>query len=208
MKKSYLLISFFLCCFLVSSAKSPVAVDLGLPSGTKWASCNVGATEPWGYGGYYAWGETGEKEDYSWSTYKYCNGSFYIMTKYSYRDNKTILEAEDDVATVKWGDAWRMPTSDEQKELIDNCTWEWSTLNGVNGYQVTGPNGNSIFLPAAGFRNGQELVGQGDYGLYWLASLDSDSPGSGFSLFFFDLSYDYGRNDRSYGHTVRPVSAK
>ena len=134
------------------------AIDLGLPSGIKWASCNVGATEPWEYGGYYAWGETEEKSNYDTSTYKYCNGSYFSMTKYCTSssfgtvDNKTTLEPGDDVAHVKWGGSWRMPTKAEQDELRNNCTWTWTTLNGVDGYRVTGPNGNSIFLPAAGFR--------------------------------------------------------
>ena len=129
------------------------AIDLGLPSGIKWASYNVGATVPEEYGGYYAWGETEEKSNYEWSTYKYCNGSYTSLTKYctssSYGtvDNKTILEPEDDVAHVKWGGSWRMSTLDEIKELDNNGTWTWSTLNGVNGYRVTGPNGNSIIPP-------------------------------------------------------------
>ena len=129
------------------------AVDLGLPSGIKWATCNVGATKPEEFGGYYAWGETEEKDDYSWGTYKWCNGSSTTMTKYcidsSYGtvDNKTVLDLEDDVAHVKWGGSWRMPTRAEQEELRNNCTWTWTTQNAVNGYKVTSKtNGNSIFL--------------------------------------------------------------
>ena len=143
---------------LIAQFSIPVgeAIDLGLPSGTKWANMNVAASTPEEYGGYYAWGETEEKDNYSWSTYKWCRGSYDTQTKYctdsSYGtvDNKTVLDPEDDVAHVKWGGTWRMPTLDEQKELLNKCTWNWTTQNGVNGYKGTGPNGNSIFLPAAG----------------------------------------------------------
>ena len=187
------------------------AVDLGLPSGLKWACCNVGATTPEEYGGYYAWGETEGKGDYDWDTYKYCNGSHNSMTKYctssSYGtvDNKTTLEPADDVATVKWGGSWRMPTTDEQQELKNNCTWTWTTLNGVNGYRVTGPNGNSIFLPAAGYRYGTEVYFRGSSGLYWSSSLDSS--GTFFACYLSVSSSFYGWSyvSRYIGHTVRPV---
>ena len=185
------------------------AVDLGLS--VKWASCNVGATQPWEYGGYYAWGETEEKSDYDWDTYKYCNGTYNSMTKYctssSYGtvDNKTTLEAGDDVASVKWGGTWRMPTKAEQDELLNNCTWTWTTLNGVNGYRVTGPNGNSIFLPAAGYRYGTEVYRQGSYGYYWSSSFSSSYGYYAFYLYFGSGSYDWSINGRYYGHTVRPV---
>ena len=151
------------------------AIDLGLS--VKWASCNVGATKPEEYGGYYAWGETEEKSDYSWSTYKYCNGTSTSMTKYcTYSDhgtvdNKTTLEAEDDVAHVKWGGSWRMPTFVEMEELRTNCTWNETTINGVNGYRVTGPNGNSIFLPKAGYYTDSGLSSLGTIGSYWASSL-------------------------------------
>ena len=186
------------------------AVDLGLPSGLKWACCNVGATTPEEYGGYYAWGETEGKGDYDWDTYKYCNGSHNSMTKYctssSYGtvDNKTTLEPADDVATVKWGGSWRMPTTDEQQELKNNCTWTWTTLNGVNGYRVTGPNGNSIFLPAAGYRGGTGVCDQG-FGCYWSSSLDSS--GTFFACYLSVSSSFYGWSyvSRYIGHSVRPV---
>ena len=122
------------------------AVDLGLS--VKWAAYNVGATKPEEYGGYYAWGETEEKSNYTWGTHKWCNGSYDTMTKYctnsSYGtvDNKIVLDPEDDVAHVKWGGDWRMPTFGELHELYSNCTWLWITINGINGYKVTGPNGN------------------------------------------------------------------
>ncbi len=134
-------------------------VDLGLPSGLKWATCNVGATAPEAYGDYYAWGETAPKTIYNWSTYKWCNGSYDTQTKYctssSYGtvDNKTVLDLADDAARANWGGAWRMPTDEEWTELRENCTWTWTNLNGKNGYEVKGANGNSIFLPAAGKKN-------------------------------------------------------
>ena len=188
------------------------AVDLGLPSGIKWASCNVGASSPEEYGGYYAWGEIEEKEDYSWATYKWCNGSSSTMTKYctssSYGtvDNKTVLDLEDDVAHVKWGGKWRMPTYEEQQELISNCTWTWTSLNNVNGYQVTGPNGNSIFLPAAGYRYGTEVYNRGSNGYYWSGSLSSYSSYSAYGLYFYSGYYDWNDYYRCSGRSVRPVS--
>ena len=191
-------------------ATSSRAIDLGLPSGLKWASCNVGATAPEEFGGYYAWGETEEKEDYSW-TYKYCNGSYDSMTKYctdSYDgtiDNKTTLEPEDDVAHVQWGGSWRMPTKAEQDELRNNCTWNWTTLNGVNGYRITGLNGNSIFLPAAGYRDGVEVYSQGYCGHYWSSSLSSDGSYHACGLALVSSGYDWDSGLRYFGQSVRPV---
>ena len=137
-------------------------VDLGLS--VKWATCNVGANSPEEYGDYFAWGETKPKDSYKWSTYKWCNGSKDKLTKYckeSYYgrvDNKTVLDLVDDAAHVNLGGAWRMPTKEEIRELKDNCTWTWTTQNGVNGYLVTSKkNDNSIFLPAAGYRSGSDL---------------------------------------------------
>ena len=185
------------------------AIDLGLS--VKWASYNVGATKPEEYGGYYAWGETEEKSDSEWYTYKYCNGGFISMTKYctssSYGtvDNKTTLEPEDDVATVKWGGTWRMPTRAELDELLNNCTWTYTTLNGVNGHRVTGPNGNSIFLPFAGYRNGQEVRGRGSYGDYWSSSLGSSYCDEAYDLAFDSGVFGLDSYDRTCGRSVRPV---
>ena len=190
-------------------------VDLGLPSGLKWATCNVGATTPEEYGDYFAWGETSPKTTYNWSTYKYCNGSSTTMTKYctnsSYGtvDYKTVLELEDDAVRVNWGGNWRMPTEAEYNELknTNNCTWEWTTQNGVKGYKVTSVvNGNSIFLPAAGDRYGDDLSGAGSYGNYWSSSLyTSYSHGAYYVHFgssYVGFSLDYFRY---YGHSVRAV---
>ena len=198
-------------------------VDLGLPSGLKWATCNVDATTPEEYGGYYAWGETEEKENYCWNTYKWCNDRLSRLTKYCTDDscciivdNKTILDLEDDVAHVKWGGSWRMPTIDEYKELIYNCSWKWTTRKRVKGYKVTSKiNGKSIFLPAAGAKlsahsdsTGTYVTGtyyEGSRALYWSSSLFT-ALNYNASLFFFSESKK-GRqyNYRYYGFTVRPV---
>lgn len=183
-------------------------VDLGLS--VKWATCNVGANSPEEYGDYFAWGETEPKGEYNWSTYKYCNGSRDTMTKYctysSYGtvDNKETLEPEDDVAHVKWGGDWRMPTRAEQDELRHNCTWTWASRYGVNGYIVKGPNGNSIFLPAAGWRYNSSLICSGLDGSYWSSSLYALD-----SYCAFDIYFDSSRVYAPYGsrYDGKPVRA-
>ena len=189
------------------------AVDLGLPSGLKWASMNVGATKPEEYGEYFAWGETQPKTDYSWSTYKWCNGSSNTQTKYntssSYGtvDNKTVLDPEDDAAHVNWGGSWRMPTLEEYDELINKCTWTWTTQNGVKGRLVTGPNGKSIFLPVAGFRNVANLYYAGSYGSYWSSSLRTDYPLIAWLVSFNSDDVRRGSGSgRDGGFSVRPVT--
>ena len=179
------------------------AVDLGLS--VKWATCNVGATAPEQCGGYYAWGETEEKKSYEWSTYKWCNGSADTMTKYCAVDNKTVLDPEDDVAHVKWGGSWRMPTKAELDELRDKCTWSWTTRNGVKGYKVTGPNGNCIFLPVTGYRYGAGIHNRTRSGIFWPSSLSCDDSSYAYYLYFDDEYYDGLSYHRYYGHTVRPV---
>ena len=188
-------------------------VDLGLS--VKWATCNVGASKPEEYGDYFAWGEVEPKDEYRWETYKWCDCQANTLTKYntdsSYGtvDNKTVLEAADDAATVNWGGSWRMPTDVEMTELYENCTWTWTTQNGVNGYKVTskksGYTNNSIFLPAAGYRDVSSLGSAGSYGYYWSSSLDSDYPLNAWNVYF--NSDDVGRYyyTRRYGFSVRPV---
>ena len=185
-------------------------VDLGLS--VKWATMNVGASKPEEYGDYFAWGETTTKSTYDWSTYKWCNGSSSTLTKYNTSsdygtvDNKTQLELSDDAARANWGGSWRMPTDAEWTELREQCTWTWTAQNGKNGYKVTSKtNGNSIFLPAAGYRNDSSLSGAGSYGYYWSSSLSTDNPNYAYVLYF---NSDYvGRyvNYRYYGQSVRPV---
>ena len=187
------------------------AVDLGLPSGVKWATCNVGASSPEEYGDYFAWGETEAKTDYSWFTYRWCNGSETTLTKYNTKsnygtvDNKTVLDLSDDAARANWGGSWRMPTDAEWTELRTQCVWTWTTLGGKNGYNVRGPNGNTIFLPAAGRRNGTSLDVAGSYGFYWSSSLDTDYPRRALYVFFYssDVYGDYYY--RYNGLSVRPV---
>lgn len=184
-------------------------VDLGLPSGIKWATCNVGAENPEDYGDYFAWGETETKDTYNWSTYKWCNGSSTTMTKYCRVDNKTVLDPEDDVAHVKWGGNWRMPTRAEQDELRTKCNWTWMQVNGVNGYDVTGPNGNSMFLPAAGCRSDGSLGSVGSYGCYWSSFLYTGTSRFAFDVDFFSSYYDmYNNSERYCGQSVRPVCAE
>ena len=186
-------------------------VDLGLPSGLKWATCNVGANAPEEYGDYFAWGEVEPKTTYDWSTYKWCNGSYDTQTKYctdsSYGtvDNKTVLDKEDDAAAVNWGGKWRMPTKAEQNELRQQCTWTWTSKGGVNGYQVTGPNGKSIFLPAAGYRIDISLYSVGSYGYYWSSSLSTDYPDYAYNLDFGSGYVHWNFDGRYYGGGVRPV---
>ena len=185
------------------------AVDLGLS--VKWADCNVGASSPEDFGGYYAWGEVEGKSDYSWKTYKWCNGSNDTMTKYcTYSsngvvDNKIVLESKDDVAQVEWGGDWRMPTYLEMKELKDKCSWTWSSIKGVNGYVVTGPSGNSIFLPAAGDCNGTGLNGSRSNGYYWTAMLQWNNICYSYSLYFHSGNVYLDGNLRYSGHSIRPV---
>ncbi len=188
-------------------------VDLGLSSGTLWATCNVGANSPEEYGDYFAWGETEPKSKYNWSTYKYGSDD-HELTKYctygyfGVADNNTILDPSDDAAVVNWGSAWRMPTLRELDELIKECTWTWTTLNGVNGHLVIGPNSNSIFLPAAGRRFHSDLSDAGSYGHYWSSALDPSFPCVAYSL---DFGSGYVKREdvhgRIHGFSVRPVRA-
>ena len=178
-------------------------VDLGLSSGLKWATCNVGANAPEDYGYYFAWGEVEPKTTYNWDTYKYYDDS--NLTKYTSNDSKTVLDPEDDAATANWGGAWRMPTKAEQDELRNNCTWTWTTQNGVKGYKVTGPNGNSIFLPAAGCVDGGALFDAGSDGYYWSSSLYAGNPHGAYYVYFTSDYVDWGYGNRCYGLAVRPV---
>ena len=182
-------------------------VDLGLPSGTLWATCNVGADTPEGYGDYFAWGETSPKDCYSWETYKWCNGYFNTMTKYCTSsdygmvDNKTELDPEDDAAYVNWGPSWRMPTTDQQKELRDECTWTWTERNGVSGKLVTGPNGNTIFVPVAGARYFNSFNNVGLHGWYWSRSLGADDDLDFSDVDYSDFSYFLGFDSETLGRS-------
>ena len=212
----------------VPTVHVPEAIDLGLPSGLKWASFNLGASTPEEYGNYYAWGETepyysnldpltwkpGKEAGYDWPSYKWCMGTWTSMIKYcssygygynGFTDGKTVLDLEDDAASVNHGDKWRMPTYEEITELMHKCTWKWTTQNGVCGHVVTGPNGNSIFLPADGNGYHTILDGAGSFGNYWSSSLNTGSPRDAYLFGFDSYGVDWGIVDRYYGFTVRPV---
>ena len=169
-------------------------VDLGLS--VKWATCNVGASSPSDYGNYYAWGETRTKSEYTTdncSTYGINIGDISGDSRY-------------DAARANWGGTWRLPTQAEMQELIDKCSWTWTSLRGHNGYWVTGPNGSSIFLPAAGYRIGSSLYGAGDKGFYWSSSpYESDARNAYILKFYITYHFQFWCN-RYPGHSVRPVS--
>ena len=181
-------------------------VDLGLPSGLLWATCNVGANAPEEYGDYFAWGETSTKSDYSTSnsaTYRLSNSE---LQSQGYIDSEGKLTAQYDAATANWGGDWRMPTKAEQQELLDNCTWIWTTQNGVNGYKVTSKvNSNYIFLPAAGIRNGSSLGNAGIFGYYWSSTPYESSSYGAFSLDVGSDDRNVGSYSRFNGPSVRPV---
>ena len=186
-------------------------IDLGLS--VKWATCNVGASKPEDYGDYFAWGEVEPKEEYKWSTYKWCNGTYSTLTKYNTYiedgpvvDNMTVLEVADDAAAINWGGTWRMPTQAEQSELRSKCTWTWTTQNGVNGYKVTSKsNGNSIFMPAAGYRQVREPDYVGSRSFYWSSSLDTGDPNYAYYLYFVSDNVSSRDYSRHLGYSVRPV---
>ena len=190
-------------------------VDLGLPSGTLWATFNVGANVPEGYGDYFAWGEVQPKEVYNLSTYKYCKGSHSSYTKYcydsgdgynGYSDTLTIILAEDDAATVNWGEEWRTPTKEEWEELASNCAQIWTQQNGVNGFLLTANNGRSIFLPAAGCYSSSGLKYVGNRGGYWSSSLGL--PDSAFDFNFYSGGYELYHFYREVGRSVRGVRSR
>ena len=190
-------------------------VDLGLPSGLLWATCNVGASKPEEYGDYFAWGETAPKTEYSWETYKWCNGTAFTLIKYCTQsnygtvDNKTILEPSDDAAVQNWGGDWRMPTKEEVEELLEECTYERTTQKGVCGILITSKtNGNSIFMPAGGYRS---LFSNyiNEHCVYWSSSLNTNDSRNAYNLFSSlektSLSDNY---NRYYGLLIRPVMSK
>ena len=202
-------------CKVTVTAVSFTAVDMGLS--VKWANMNLGASKPEEFGDYYAWGETDPKKEGVWSEYKFLvsgnSNDNYIFSKYNTQDshgavdNKTVLDLEDDVAHVTLGGNWRIPTAEEWTELRTNCARIWTMRNGVNGYKVTGPNGNSIFLSAAGFWDGSlNLVDVGSHGWYSSSSLGTDGPYNAWIL-MFDSDGEFGGNfPRYWGYSVRPVT--
>ena len=182
-------------------------VDLGLS--VKWATCNVGANSPEAYGDYFAWGETSTKETYDEDNCATYGLSISELQSQGYIDGEGNLTAQHDAATANWGGDWRMPTRNELSELRDNCTWTWTTYDRVNGYNVEGPNGNSIFLPAAGDRNGSSLSNSGRYGDYWSSTPSEDNDNYNYNYAYCILFYSSYRNFSIYlrylGISVRPV---
>ena len=184
-------------------------VDLGLS--VKWATMNVGASKPEGYGDCFAWGEVTAKTTYDWSTYKWCNGSYDNLTRYNNSsvygtvDNKTQLAFSDDAAFKNWGGSWRMPTDAEWTELREQCTWIWTTESGVYGYKVISKtNSNSIFLSAAGYYYDSSLFSAND-GYYWSSSLSTDYPGYAWGVSFSSSNVNRRSSNRYCGQSVRPV---
>ena len=205
------------CTVVVNEPFKFGPVDLGLS--VKWANANLGASSLEDYGDYYAWGEIETKENYSWETYKWCNGSYDTLTKYNTNssygtvDNKTVIDPEDDVAHVKLGGSWRMPTDEEWTELMTKCTWTWVShyrYTRVSGISVTskveGYWGNSIFLPAAGYRYDTSLHDVGSNGNYWSSSLFTDGPYYAWYVYFNSGDVSGYIDYRCYGFSVRPVS--
>ena len=192
-------------------------VDLGLPSGAKWATCNIGASTPEGSGLYFAWGEIAKKWTYTWRDYEYADGvsiddprllKYCCNPEYGkngFTDNVTTLLASDDAATANWGGYWRMPTSDELNELKNNCTMAWIPYNGVEGMLFTGPNGNSVFFPAAGRYHENAISFCDYYGMYWSSSLRSDRSYNAWNLNFTSEGCYIDGCSRCYGLSVRPV---
>ena len=194
-------------------------VDLGLPSGILWATCNLGADTPEDFGDYYAWGEPAPKELYDWKSYKY--GRFiherYELNKYctdsvfglnGFVDDLTLLELDDDLARACWGGGWRMPTIEEWDEMFQNTSSVWTTQNGVNGWLFTASNGNSLFLPAAGYYWNGDL-NAADLGVYWSVTLNEEYPYRAWGFHFNSFQCHLcGSSDRNRGQTVRAVCSK
>ena len=193
------------------------AVFLGNPT-VMWAPYNVGASSPEECGDYFAWGEVETKSNYSWSTYKWGSPGKYLKYGSSY-DDYTVIQPDDDVAQVKWGNGWRMPTKDEIDHILKNCRWELTQIKGVNGYKVTyeykddndNSISNSIFLPAAGCYEGTSIQGCGTSGYYYSTLFDQENKDCAYAFYFhISNSSSISKNSslRYCGFTVRPVISR
>ena len=198
-----------------STANGYEYVDLGLPSGTLWATCNIGSSSPEDYGNYFAWGEIQTKSNYDWTTYKYAVGRDSTFTKYctntkfsynGYNDNLSVLQGSDDAARANCGNEWCTPTKEQWNELLENTTNQWIKQNGVFGRLFSARNGQTLFLPAAGCRRYRELRSAGFYGFYWSSSLDASNGASG--LYFVQNECHMGTGFRFFGFPIRPVRKK
>ena len=218
MKKTFSL--FVLAALLLASgclfSQNHEYVDLGLPSGTLWATCNIGADVPEEYGDYFAWGETKRKVKFTWGNYKYCkDGDLKQLTKYcnnsrhgynGYTDNLTVLQPTDDAATVNWGEEWQTPTAEQWIELQDHTNSTWTSIDGVEGRLFTGSNGKSIFLPASGFIMIYDGLTDASFrGYYWSSSLHADKPGRARSFWFGRNRHGMDAYGLCNGLVVRPV---
>lgn len=222
------IITFLTLLICLASCDKHTYIDLGLPSGTLWATCNIGAHSPSDYGDYYAWGENKVKSKYTWSTYKFVNTKAevsygflvkYHLTKYcndsiygdsGFIDKKTQLEPSDDVSYIKWGEDWSIPTKAQWEELLDNCIWKAVNKNGKNCYQVMGPNHNTIYLPASGFCDTLPKYKEG-YGRYWANSIELGRVNRSYyawALDFNEISRGMVISDRYKGYAIRPVKNK
>ncbi len=181
-------------------------VDLGLPSGILWATCNIGASSSSEIGDYFAWGEKESKDAYGWETYELCRGSYNSIFKYTEDDGKSVLEPQDDVAKSELGGEWRIPTKEDMEELVEECEWKWSSQNGQLGWKVIGPNNNYIFLPASGAASSYRISGVNELGRYWTSTRDKSNY-SAYNLRFKDGTDTIVVVDdtRFYGRTIRPV---
>ena len=186
-------------------------IDLGLPSGTMWATCNIGATEPYEYGYHFAWGEVRPKTTYTWQTYKYCRGNADTMTKYNferssgYIDYIRILQPSDDAATANWGTGWRMPTKTEIEELMYKCSWKWMPVNGVECFIIIGPNGNYIFIPAGGFYQNSSRNKVGEIVTLWSSTLGFNYGCDAWNLNYYSGELHMKDVHRYYGRSIRAV---
>ena len=241
MKNQLIVLSLSALLFITSSCDKdnelrtgPQYVDLGLS--VNWATFNIGASQPQEYGDYFAWAETETKYYYYWSTYKYNIGEYdeenlNSLTKYcpkskfgynEYTDTLIVIELSDDIANVKWGGNWRIPTVEEFQELLDNCTWKWTKLNGVKGFKVTsnieGHTDKSIFIPAAGYKSGPKLFNSCPTVNYWTSSLWTRQPHNSLDITFhydeelktYEDIYNeiyIGYSGRYVGRPIRPVCA-
>lgn len=184
------------------------AVDLGIS--VKWADMNIGAFTEEEAGDYFAWGEVTLKETFTWNNYKWSSASSGPFTRYNSSsdygkiDGRTTLLPEDDAAASLWGKTWRMPSLDEMEELRKSCTWTWDSSR--KGYLVTGPNGSSLFLPAAGNKLGTSHYEKGKGGFYWTSSLYVRDPSSAYNLTFNTSKTNWDIKNRLYGFVIRPVS--
>lgn len=201
--------------FVMFSCDGHAYIDLGLPSGMLWATCNVGANTPEEYGDYFAWGEIQPKDIYSLSNYQYSSGNLNKLSKYcndseygdnGFTDDLTVLMPEDDAAVANWGEGWRMPTREEWNELLNNTTHAWTTQNGVKGRLFTASNGEKIFLPAAGYYWADTFCDAGGSSYYWSSMLDTDYPYDAWNFYFsYSGHYCVGSSHRFCGQSIRAV---